>query len=107
MERESHISSIIVLVKPENIEQVCTKIAADNYAEIAALSKEHGKIIVVIDTATAKQAEQFIQKISSYQAVLSAGLVYHHVENNCSLDALVEINNEAVEVPIDKPLESF
>lgn len=90
MSNESHISSSIIYVKPNDMDRVVREISSSEHMEVTAISKEQGKIIVVIDTPSADLAEHHIQSIKRYEGVMSVALVYHHVESNESLDTLAD-----------------
>lgn len=78
--QEVHISSLVVHVKPEYLEEVKAQILALPNAEIYGDSEE-GKIIVVMETENQGYVTDTIDKINNLEYVLTTFLVYHQIEH--------------------------
>lgn len=78
---EVHISSLIVHVLPEHLDEVKAKIDAYDSAEVYGDSPE-GKIVVVLETENQGFITDTIDAINNLPHVLSARLVYHQIETD-------------------------
>lgn len=76
---EVHISSMVVLCKPDAIENAVKKIGANPLAEVHAVD-ESGKIIVVLETPSEQNILDGIQELEQIDGVISATLVYHQID---------------------------
>ena len=76
---EVHISSLVVHVSPEHLDEIKPKIEAFENAEIYGDSPE-GKIIVVLETENQGFITDTIDAINNLPNVLSTVLVYHQIE---------------------------
>jgi nitrate reductase NapD len=85
-QREVHISSIVVHVRPDHLKQVKNTIPSLRGAEIYGESAD-GKLVVVLETHKQAYISDVIEKISHHEGVLSVALVYHQIE---PLDTLNE-----------------
>ncbi|PMH43276.1 nitrate reductase [Vibrio sp. 10N.286.49.B3] len=78
---EVHISSLVVHVTPEHLDQTKLSITAFKNAEIYGDSPE-GKIIVVLETENQGYVTDTIDAINNLPNVLNTALVYHQIESN-------------------------
>ncbi|CAE6931414.1 chaperone NapD [Vibrio sp. B1FLJ16] len=76
---EVHISSLVVHVLPEHLDEVKTQIETFKNAEIYGDSPE-GKIVVVLETENQGFITDTIDAINNLPHVLNAALVYHQIE---------------------------
>lgn len=83
-QQEVHISSLVVLTKPDQMQSVKSSIEKLPGTEIHAES-ENGKLVVVLETANQTYITDVIEKINDLDHVLTTSLVYHQIE---SLDPL-------------------
>lgn len=79
-QQETHISSLIVHVRPEYMQEIKTAISEFKEAEIFGDSEE-GKLIVVLETANQKFVTDIIDKINNFKHVLNTSLVFHQIEH--------------------------
>lgn len=94
MKQESHISSLIIHCKEHCIKTVSAQLEKIDLVEIAITSEEQSKLIVVLDTPNTKAAEHLIDQIKKIEHVVSAILVYHHVEPDTSLNAPIQEHSD-------------
>ena len=71
------ISSLVVRTKPADLTRVRDRIEAIPEAEIFA-SREDGRLVVVLDTASNRQAADRISDIQNQPDILSATLIYQY-----------------------------
>jgi periplasmic nitrate reductase NapD len=76
---ESHISSLVIHAFPEQADRVATELAALPGVEIHARDP-NGKFVVTLETAHEGEIVARLTDIHSVAGVLSAALVFHHVE---------------------------
>lgn len=90
MGNELHISSLVVQAHPSSLLMISGAIAALPGAEVHAQS-ELGKLVVVLDVESTAALSERMDQIQKMAGVLSASLVFHHVEeaSDASRDALV------------------
>ena len=79
-ENEVHISSLVVHVKPEFLEQTKEKILELPNTEIYGESEE-GKLIVVLETENQGYITDSIDKINDFEGILNVALVFHQIEH--------------------------
>ncbi|MBP6483150.1 MAG: chaperone NapD [Rhodoferax sp.] len=84
-----NISSVIVIPRPEQIDQVIVLLAAHPGVEVAAVSPE-GKIIITIETEGDRETVQLYEAISLTDGVMSASMVYHQREDEPEAEITVE-----------------
>lgn len=77
---EVHISSLVVHVAPEHLNDTKKAINAYDNAEIYGDSPE-GKIVVVLETENQGFITGTIDAINNLPHVLSTALVYHQIES--------------------------
>ncbi|MBP7065040.1 chaperone NapD [Ferrovibrio sp.] len=76
---ESHISSLVVHVRPEHEAVLRHRIAQIPEAEIHSPAGA-AKLVVVLETADQHGITQHLETIQAMQGVLAATLVYHQIE---------------------------
>ncbi|MEZ8201002.1 chaperone NapD [Vibrio splendidus] len=76
---EVHISSLVVHVSPEHLDEIKAQIEKFDNAEIYVSSPE-GKIIVVLETENQGFVTDTIEEINNITNVLGTALVYHQIE---------------------------
>jgi nitrate reductase NapD len=76
--RFHHISSAVVMARPERAEAVSAAIAAMDGVEIHA--REAGRIVVVIEGASAGELGDRLTEIASVEGVVAANMVFEHIE---------------------------
>ena len=76
---EVHISSLVVHVSPEHLDEIKAQIEQFDNAEIYGSSPE-GKIIVVLETENQGFVTDTIEEINNITNVLGTALVYHQIE---------------------------
>ncbi|WP_299794340.1 chaperone NapD [uncultured Shewanella sp.] len=76
---EAHISSLLVQVSPEHLEETKGLIAGLKEAEIYGVN-EVGKIVVVLETQTEGFISEIIEQINDMPGVLGATMVYHQID---------------------------
>lgn len=79
MTEETHISSLVVHAKPDRLESVRDAVAELPDTELHACT-DRGKIVVVLETGNEQDILQRIEQIGSIPGVITASMVYHHVE---------------------------
>lgn len=84
-----NISSVIVIPRPEQVEQVVALLGAHQGVEVAAVSPE-GKIIATIESEGDRETIQIYEAISLMAGVMSASMVYHQREDEPEAEVLVE-----------------
>lgn len=76
---ELHISSLVVQVRPEALARVTEAVAALDGAEVHGHGPT-GKLVVTLETASEAVTLERLTAINQLEGVLSAVLVYHHVD---------------------------
>jgi nitrate reductase NapD len=82
---ESHVSSLVVHVRPERAHTVRRAMIGVPGLEVHA--EEGGKIIVTLETDTEADIVTRLNEISLLDGVMSATLVFHHVEMVANADS--------------------
>jgi len=77
---ELHISSLVVHGLPQRVPTIRTAIANIAGAEIA-IAEATGKMIVTLETDSQGAVADTLTKISLIDGVMSATLVFHHVDD--------------------------
>ena len=75
---ETHVSSLVVHVRHENLAQVRAALAGMPGIEIHA--EGGGKLVVTLETTSEGDIAARLSEISLLDGVLSAALVFHHFE---------------------------
>ncbi|WP_298440456.1 chaperone NapD [uncultured Ferrimonas sp.] len=78
-QQEVHISSLVVHVKPDQLEATKALIQGLENTEIHGDSPD-GKIVVVLETANQGFVTDTIEVINAFPNVLTTFLVYHQIE---------------------------
>ena len=86
---ETHISSLVVLARPEAMAVLERQIAAMDRTDVPITSPE-GKLIVCLETETLGEVTDSIDVITNMPDVLGCTLVSHHVEDTAGLDKPVD-----------------
>lgn len=76
---EHHIASLVVHCRPTCVARLETAIAGLRGADVPA-SDPSGKLIVTIEDKNEQAIAERLNEISAAPGVLSATLVFHHVE---------------------------
>ena len=79
MNRECHISSLVVHSRPDQVPAIVERIGLIDGAEVHG-GHETGKLIVTLETETENQVVERINAIQLLDGVLAATLVFHHFE---------------------------
>ena len=91
---EAHISSLLVQVSPEHLDETKKRIEAFDEAEIYGVS-DVGKIVVVLETEAEGFITDVIEKISNMPGVLGATMVYHQIDSGTDSESDTNNNNLA------------
>ncbi|MEQ8321047.1 MAG: chaperone NapD [Rhodospirillales bacterium] len=75
-----HISSLIVQAQPTRLEEVAEMIISRG-AEIPARDP-CGKLVVILETESETTIADFLNDVAVMDGVLSANLVFHHIDDN-------------------------
>lgn len=75
---EAHVSSLVVHVRPENVDGARAALLAMPGVEIHA--EASGKMVVTLETANETEIVERLHEISRLDGVMSAALVFHHNE---------------------------
>ncbi|HEY7865609.1 MAG TPA: chaperone NapD [Psychromonas sp.] len=76
---ELHISSLIVHIRPDKLQQIEISINLLSGAELITMSPI-GKAVVVLEAPNQRVIMEVIDKINSLDGVINTGLVYHEFE---------------------------
>jgi nitrate reductase NapD len=76
---ESHIASLVVRCRPDRVASLEGVIAARPGAEVPA-SDAAGKLVVTLESTNEQTIARQLDEIGALPGVLSATLVFHHVE---------------------------
>ena len=76
-----NISGILVHAAPAKYEKVKRELLAFDDVEIP-VENEDGRIVVIIDEAGTQPSGESLMKIQGIDGVLSANLVYQHIEED-------------------------
>ena len=89
VDADVHIAGIFAHTRPDALEQVQAAIGALAGAEVFRSSAE-GKIVVVLEAASAKRVLEAIDEIRALAGVLNVSLVYQHAEPASSLQEEID-----------------
>ena len=84
-----NISSVIVIPRPDLVEQVVSRLGVLECIEVAAVAPE-GKISGLIETEGDRETVQIYEEISLMDGVMSASMVYHQKEDEPDVELSVE-----------------
>ena len=93
MNRESHISSLVIHVRPECLDAVRSDVLKSPGVEIHAVD-EAGKIVLTLEADDMGAIQEFMNRLALLPGVLSSNLVYHHCEDAESLAEEIEYENQ-------------
>ena len=79
MIREFHIASLVVHCRPDRVASLEGTIAALPGADVPA-SDLAGKLVVILESTSEQTIARQLEEIGALPGVLSATLVFHHVE---------------------------
>lgn len=87
---ELHISSLVVLCLPAKMPAI--RLLMDNIKEIDIDRQDtmSGKMIAVLETASAGQINHIIDSLHAMDGVISVAMVYHHCEPKLCLQEAME-----------------
>ncbi|QOR40383.1 chaperone NapD [Billgrantia diversa] len=80
MSAKVHISSLVVQLQPERIDDVRQYCQARPGVEVHATDPQ-GKMVLILETGGHREIVEFIEGLQQAPGVLSVGLVYHHAES--------------------------
>jgi nitrate reductase NapD len=83
-----NLSSVIVIPRPDRVDQVRSLLGQQPGVEVALVSPE-GKIIVTIETDGDQETVQTYEAISLMDGVMSASMVYHRKEDEPDVELSV------------------
>ena len=75
-----HVSSLVVQARPERLDEIAGVLVSRG-AEIPARDP-CGKLIVVLETDDETKISDFLNEVAVMTGVLSANLVFHHIDDN-------------------------
>lgn len=75
-----HLSSAVVLAKPDTAEDVANRLALLDGVEVHA--REAGKIVIVMEAASAGALGSRLAEISLMDGVISANMVFEHLDTS-------------------------
>lgn len=81
---ELHISSAVVFATPDHVSEVRERIARLPLTEIHF--EERGKMVVILEGASVGEIGARLAEIALFDGVISANLVYEHVEPLAGLE---------------------
>jgi nitrate reductase NapD len=81
---ELHISSAVVFARPDFAAEVSGRIARMPQTEI--YHEENGKFVVILEGASVGEIGARLAEIALFDGVISANLVYEHVEPLAGLE---------------------
>ena len=88
---DTHITSIVVHVRPEAVTEVVATINGMLEAEVHVASSE-GKLVVSLETGTLHQVTERVDDINRLPGVVNALLVYHQVEDTARLNDEIDMD---------------
>ncbi|MGR4070186.1 chaperone NapD [Halomonas sp. LR3S48] len=95
MNAQVHISSLVVQLQPERIDETRRHCQAHPGVEVHA-TDPCGKMVLLLETAGQREIVEFIEGLQRAPGVLSVSLVYHHAESAAELDReMEEMSNDA------------
>ncbi|MBY5993286.1 chaperone NapD [Ferrimonas balearica] len=78
MERNYHVSSLVVHCRPQQVDAVAQAIAAHPGAEVP--TRQDAKLVVVLEATDGQAVLDLVDAIRALEGVLSTALVYQQVE---------------------------
>ncbi len=89
IDSDIHIAGVFVQSRPASLAQVQAAIDALEGAEVFRSSAE-GKVVVVLEAASAQSVLETIDEIRALAGVLNVSLVYQHAEPASSLQQEID-----------------
>lgn len=89
MEPEVHIAGIVVLTRPDASDHIKSRIAGLRAAEVHAASAD-GKLIITLETDSARRTVACMDAIRALPGVLEVALVYQHAEPLAAVEQEVQ-----------------
>jgi nitrate reductase NapD len=86
MPPETHISSLVVHLRPERQAEASALIAQVPGAEIHGASAD-GKLVVVLETPSEGDILDHIKLINEMPGVIATSLIYHEIETQAAEEA--------------------
>ena len=80
-----HIASCVAYVKPEALQGVIRAIHATRLAEVPRHDSAQGKLVLLIERASAGQVMDVIDAVRALDGVLAVHLAYQHSEPESDL----------------------
>lgn len=87
-----NISSVIVKIDKESIEEIVQNIAKIEFVEIGLISKENSVIIIAIECERVEQELKILKLIEQTKGVISASMHYSYIEDELTTD-IQNLNN--------------
>lgn len=85
MDNEVHISSLVIQTLPKVFDKVLRYCEDDSLIEIAQTDHSKSKLIVLVEAESTRVISDVLDAVKQLPEVLSASLIYHHVEDPISL----------------------
>lgn len=79
MSKELHISSLLIHIRPDDMEALAANLQGRKGTEIHAQDPS-GKMVLVLETEHEQHIVETIDFIEQQQGVLAVSMSYHHVE---------------------------
>lgn len=80
MNNETHISSLVLRVIPSAVTSLEREVARYSYSELGVSDQKLGKLVVVLETPGMASLKEAINHFEQLDDVLTATMVYHHVD---------------------------
>lgn len=88
-ELETHISSVIVSVKPEHSQEIEQLLHDFPGLDIAASDPVLGKYVAVLEQPSMRLLKNAIDQLESLPKVMAISMVYHHAQSEVSLNEAI------------------
>lgn len=85
MNNEIHISSLVLRVIPSSVASLEREVAQHPHSELGVSDQKLGKLVVVLETPSMRSLKKAIDHFEQLDGVLTATMVYHHVDTLSSL----------------------
>lgn len=89
MEPEVHIAGVVVLILPDARDHIKSRIASVPAAEVHAATAD-GKLIITLETDSARRTVAYMDAIRALPGVLDVALVYQHAEPLAAVEQEVQ-----------------
>ncbi|QNK01974.1 chaperone NapD [Dyella telluris] len=84
MRDEHHISSLVVLHRPDAIEAL--KSFVDDHAALDIAAQGDSRCVMVCETDSQRAVMNLIDALEALPGVINVSLIYHHVEPHAVMD---------------------